>query len=127
VIPEHPRPPSPPSERRRHRRHEVSLGAVVLADRQRAAKGLAVDLSLRGARLSAVGIDLGTRDWTPAPLDPEARIWLSVECPGVPLPISLRARIVWRKGDSMGVAFVSPPEHTVSRLAHVIAEVSESA
>lgn len=126
MVPERSRQ-APPVERRHHRRHHVRLGAVVFADGQDAAKGVAIDLSLRGARLSAVPLEPGVRVWNPAPLDPEAQIWLSVECPGVPLPISLRARIVWRRDDAMGVAFVSPPEHTIHRLAQVIADLSGAA
>lgn len=83
-------------------------------------KGHTADLSMSGARLTGVALEVGPADWQPSPFDPEALIWLSVECPNVPLPISLRARIVWRRRGDLGVAFVTPPAHTLDRLSRLI-------
>lgn len=92
----------------------------MLSSGRPAATGRTSDLSLSGARLSGLALDRGSADRQPSPLDPDAVVWLSMECPDVPLPIALRARVVWRRHDDLGVAFVSPPAHTRERLFRLV-------
>ena len=98
----------------------MDLKAVVLSSGKTAATGRTCDVSLSGARLSGLALDVGAPDWRPSPLDPEAIVWLSLECPDVPLPIALRARVVWRRKQDLGLAFISPPAHTRERLFRLV-------
>jgi hypothetical protein len=105
-------------ERRAVPRHQVRLHvALVDAQARTLADGRITDLSVCGARIENLPLEVDRLDWGGStPLFPDVVIWLAVHT----LPRLIRARVIWRQDAALGVLFQDVPPPADVRLRQLI-------